>query len=369
MSVFSDNAGVVRFDDEHDVCFKVETHNHPSAIDPYGGANTGLGGVIRDALGTGLGAKPICNTDVFCVAPPDLPPEQVPAGVLHPKRVLKGVVAGVRDYGNRMGIPTVNGALAVDPGYLANPLVFCGTVGVLPRGMSEKRVVPGDLIVAIGGRTGRDGIHGATFSSVELTARERSRLRRRGPDRQRDHREDGARRDPPGPRSAALSRDHRLRRRRLQLGGRRDGGRARRRGRSRSALRSSTRDFLIPRSGSPRPRSGWCWPCRPRNGRHSRNYATAKGSRRPTWASSSTRGGSRCVTTASWSPTCRWTFCTKAGRRSSARRPGRRPSNGRCDCPLAAISQPTWSPCSRTGTCAARNGSSASMTMRSRAGR
>jgi phosphoribosylformylglycinamidine synthase subunit PurSL len=174
VSVFSDNAGVIRFDEKHDVCFKVETHNHPSAIDPYGGSNTGLGGVIRDALGTGLGAKPICNTDVFCVAPPDLEPEAVPAGVLHPKRVLKGVVAGVRDYGNRMGIPTVNGALAVDPGYLANPLVFCGTVGVLPRGMATKHVEPGDRIVAIGGRTGRDGIHGATFSSAELTAHSES---------------------------------------------------------------------------------------------------------------------------------------------------------------------------------------------------
>jgi phosphoribosylformylglycinamidine synthase len=169
VSVFADNAGVVRFDDHFDVCFKVETHNHPSAIDPYGGSNTGLGGVIRDALGTGLGAKPICNTDVFCVAPPDYPADQLPAGVLHPKRVLKGVVAGVRDYGNRMGIPTVNGALVVDPGYLANPLVFCGTVGVIPRGMSTKSVEPGDRIVAIGGRTGRDGIHGATFSSAELT--------------------------------------------------------------------------------------------------------------------------------------------------------------------------------------------------------
>jgi phosphoribosylformylglycinamidine synthase len=170
VSVFADNAGVVRFDDEFDVCFKVETHNHPSAIDPYGGANTGLGGVIRDPLGTGLGAKPICNTDVFCVAPPDWPPDLLPPGVLHPKRVLKGVVAGVRDYGNRMGIPTVNGALVVDPDYLANPLVFCGTVGVIPRGMSEKNVRPGDRIVAIGGRTGRDGIHGATFSSAELTS-------------------------------------------------------------------------------------------------------------------------------------------------------------------------------------------------------
>ncbi len=169
VSVFTDNAGVVRFDDDHDVCFKVETHNHPSAIDPYGGANTGLGGVIRDALGTGLGAKPICNTDVFCVAPPDLNPDELPTGVLHPKRVLKGVVAGVRDYGNRMGIPTVNGALAVDLGYLANPLVFCGTIGLLPRGKSQKTVEPGDRIVAIGGRTGRDGIHGATFSSIELT--------------------------------------------------------------------------------------------------------------------------------------------------------------------------------------------------------
>ena len=169
VSVFADNAGVVRFDDDFDVCFKVETHNHPSAIDPYGGANTGLGGVIRDPLGTGLGAKPICNTDVFCVAPPDFPPEALPPGVLHPKRVLKGVVAGVRDYGNRMGIPTVNGALVVDPDFLANPLVFCGTVGVIPRGMSDKHVEPGDRIVAIGGRTGRDGIHGATFSSAELT--------------------------------------------------------------------------------------------------------------------------------------------------------------------------------------------------------
>jgi len=169
VSVFTDNAGVVRFDDDHDVCFKVETHNHPSAIDPYGGANTGLGGVIRDALGTGLGAKPICNTDVFCVAPPDLSPDELPTGVLHPKRVLKGVVAGVRDYGNRMGIPTVNGALAVDAGFLANPLVFCGTIGLLPRGKSRKTVQPGDRIVAIGGRTGRDGIHGATFSSIELT--------------------------------------------------------------------------------------------------------------------------------------------------------------------------------------------------------
>jgi phosphoribosylformylglycinamidine synthase len=170
VSVFEDNAGVVRFDDKFNVCFKVETHNHPSAIEPYGGANTGIGGVIRDPLGTGLGAKPICNTDVFCFAPPDTPPESLPAGVLHPKKVMKGVVAGVRDYGNRMGIPTVNGAVCFDPRYLGNPLVFCGTVGLIPVERCHKEAMPGDLIVAVGGRTGRDGIHGATFSSIELSA-------------------------------------------------------------------------------------------------------------------------------------------------------------------------------------------------------
>ena len=170
MSVFEDNAGVVRFDDQMNVVFKVETHNHPSALEPYGGANTGIGGVIRDPLGTGLGAKPVCNTDVFCFAPPDTPLEQLPPGVLHPRRVMQGVVAGVRDYGNRMGIPTVNGAVYFDPRYLGNPLVYCGTVGVLPRDKSRKNPQAGDYIVAIGGRTGRDGIHGATFSSAELTS-------------------------------------------------------------------------------------------------------------------------------------------------------------------------------------------------------
>jgi phosphoribosylformylglycinamidine synthase len=170
VSVFEDNAGVVRFDDRHNVCFKVETHNHPSAIEPYGGANTGLGGVIRDLLGTGLGAQPICNTDVFCFAPPGVDSADVPPGVLHPRKVISGVVAGVRDYGNRMGIPTVNGAVCFDRRYLANPLVFCGTVGVIPADRCHKEAKAGDLIVALGGRTGRDGIHGATFSSAELTS-------------------------------------------------------------------------------------------------------------------------------------------------------------------------------------------------------
>jgi phosphoribosylformylglycinamidine synthase subunit PurSL len=168
ISVFRDNAGIIRFDDRYNVVFKVETHNHPSALEPYGGANTGIGGVIRDPMGTGLGAKPICNTDVFCFAPPDTPLEQIPAGVLHPRRVAKGVVSGVRDYGNRMGIPTVNGAVYFDPRYLGNPLVFCGNLGLIPRELSFKETQPGDMIVAIGGRTGRDGIHGATFSSAEL---------------------------------------------------------------------------------------------------------------------------------------------------------------------------------------------------------
>ncbi|MFH0965216.1 MAG: phosphoribosylformylglycinamidine synthase subunit PurL [Planctomycetota bacterium] len=169
LSVFKDNAGVIAFDDEHAVCFKVETHNHPSAIEPYGGAGTGTGGVIRDILGTGLGAKPILSTDVFCFGPPDLPKEKLPKGTLHPKRVMKGVVAGVRDYGNRMGIPTANGAVYFDERFVGNPLVYCGNIGILPRDKCEKGARTGDLILVVGGRTGRDGIHGATFSSGELT--------------------------------------------------------------------------------------------------------------------------------------------------------------------------------------------------------
>ena len=169
VSVFKDNAGIVKFDETDNVCMKVETHNHPSALEPYGGANTGLGGVIRDPLGTGLGAKPICNTDVFCFAPPDTPHDSLPPGTLHPKLVMRGVVSGVRDYGNRMGIPTVNGAIYFDERYLGNPLVYCGNVAMIPVDKCEKHAQPGDYIVSVGGRTGRDGIHGATFSSAELT--------------------------------------------------------------------------------------------------------------------------------------------------------------------------------------------------------
>jgi len=174
VSVFEDNAGVVRFTDDFNIAFKVETHNHPSALEPYGGANTGVGGVIRDIMGTGLGAKPVCNTDVFCFAPPETSAESLPKGVLHPRRVMRGVVEGVRDYGNRMGIPTVNGAVYFDERYLGNPLVYCGNVGLIPCDKSRKATQPGDLIVSIGGRTGRDGIHGATFSSAELTSHSES---------------------------------------------------------------------------------------------------------------------------------------------------------------------------------------------------
>ncbi|MBL8013625.1 MAG: phosphoribosylformylglycinamidine synthase subunit PurS, partial [Candidatus Omnitrophica bacterium] len=162
VSVFHDNAGVIKFDKDYNVCFKVETHNHPSALEPFGGSNTGVGGVIRDTLGTGLAAKPICNTDVFCFAPPDVTFDKLPPGTLHPKRVMKGVISGVRDYGNKMGIPTVNGAIVFDRHFIGNPLVFCGNVGLIPKGKEIKSVRKGDLIVVMGGKTGRDGIHGAT---------------------------------------------------------------------------------------------------------------------------------------------------------------------------------------------------------------
>jgi phosphoribosylformylglycinamidine synthase II len=170
LSTFKDNSGVIDFDGRYALCFKVETHNHPSAIEPYGGASTGLGGVIRDPLGTGLGSKPIANTDVFCFAPPDFPHAKLPAGVLHPRRILKGVRAGVADYGNRVGIPTLNGAILFDERYLGNPVVWCGTIGLMPKSAAQMgRQKPGDLVVVVGGRTGRDGIHGVTFASALLT--------------------------------------------------------------------------------------------------------------------------------------------------------------------------------------------------------
>ncbi|MFZ5920820.1 MAG: phosphoribosylformylglycinamidine synthase subunit PurL [Chloroflexota bacterium] len=167
-SAFVDNAGIIEFDDEFEVSFKVETHNHPSAIEPFGGANTGVGGVIRDVLG--VSAKPIAATDVLCFGPQDLDPDSLPEGVLHPRRIQSGVVAGVQDYGNKIGIPTVNGAILYDEGYTANPLVFCGCVGIAPKGRHRKNPQPGDSVIILGGRTGRDGLRGATFSSMTMDA-------------------------------------------------------------------------------------------------------------------------------------------------------------------------------------------------------
>ena len=168
VSAFSDNAGVIRFTDRQDIAFKVETHNHPSAIEPFGGANTGVGGVIRDVLG--VSAQPIACTDVLCFGPPDTNGETLPTGILAPRRVADGVVNGVRDYGNKMGIPTVNGAVLYHTGYIYNPLVFCGCLGLLPHGSHPREAQSGDHVVVLGGRTGRDGIHGATFSSGEMSS-------------------------------------------------------------------------------------------------------------------------------------------------------------------------------------------------------
>jgi phosphoribosylformylglycinamidine synthase subunit PurSL len=171
LSSFVDNSGVIAFFDGYAICGKVETHNSPSAIEPYGGAMTGSGGVFRDIMGTGHGAKVIVSTDMFCFAPPDLPAEELPPGCLPPRYLLRKVVAGVRDYGNRMGIPTNNGSVHFHPDFRAKPSVIVGSYGVLPADRCQKGVPqPGDLIIVVGGRTGRDGIHGATFSSGEMTA-------------------------------------------------------------------------------------------------------------------------------------------------------------------------------------------------------
>ena len=172
LSVFSDNAGIIRFNDDWNLVFKVETHNSPSALDPYGGALTGIVGVNRDPFGCGKGAKLIFNTDVFCFAPPDYD-RPLPKRILHPRRIYEGVREGVEHGGNKSGIPTVNGCLVFDERYLGKPLVYCGTGGIMPARINgepthTKEILPGDLVVMTGGRIGKDGIHGATFSSEEL---------------------------------------------------------------------------------------------------------------------------------------------------------------------------------------------------------
>ena len=215
VSVFKDNAGIVKFDDQYNVVFKVETHNHPSALEPYGGANTGIGGVIRDPLGTGLGAKPVANTDIFCFAPPDTPADELPPGVLHPRRVMKGVVAGVRDYGNRIGIPTVNGAIYFDPRYLGNPLVLLRQRGSVAGRQIEQRAEARRLDCGHW-RPHRSRWHSRRHVQFgRAYQRKRIALRRRGANRQRHYRKNGARCRARSPRSRLVQRHYRLRCRRI----------------------------------------------------------------------------------------------------------------------------------------------------------
>ncbi len=170
VSAFVDNSGVMQFYDGYAICGKGETHNSPSAIEPYGGAMTGVGGVFRDIVGTGHGAKPIASTDIFCFAPVDLDEKELPVGSLPPLYLLKNVVKGVKDYGNRMGIPTNNGSVHFHKDFRAKPTILVGSYGILPIKKAQKgKPKTGDIIIAIGGKTGRDGIHGATFSSAEMT--------------------------------------------------------------------------------------------------------------------------------------------------------------------------------------------------------
>ena len=169
VSAFDGNAGIVRFGSMRPLAVKVETHNHPSAVEPFGGANTGVGGVVRDVLAAP--ARPVALTDVLCFGMRDTAPEGLPHGVLHPAVIEEGVIAGVADYGNKIGVPTVAGAVLYDPGYTGNPLVFCGCIGEVMAGqpsIGAPRV--GDRVVVIGGATGRDGIKGATFSSMTMDA-------------------------------------------------------------------------------------------------------------------------------------------------------------------------------------------------------
>ncbi len=173
VSVFKDNAGVIRFDRGHYLSFKVETHNSPSALDPYGGAITGIVGCDRDPAGTGLGSRIIAHTDVLCFGDPGMQGELGPR-MMHPKRIMAGVIKGIEDGGNKCGIPTVNGGIIFDDSYRGKPLVFCGSVGIMParikgRDTAEKEARPGDAVVMVGGKIGKDGIHGATFSSEEIS--------------------------------------------------------------------------------------------------------------------------------------------------------------------------------------------------------
>ncbi len=165
-SAFVDNAGILDFEDGWEVAIKAETHNHPSALEPFGGSNTGVGGVVRDILG--VSAKPIAVTDILCFGDQDIDPQDLPTGVLHPARVREGVIAGVGDYGNKIGVPNIAGAVVHDRSYTTTPLVFAGCLGLLPAGSNPTNAQPGDSIVVFGGAVGRDGVGGATFSSQTM---------------------------------------------------------------------------------------------------------------------------------------------------------------------------------------------------------
>ena len=227
-SAFVGNAGIVSFAEGTTIALKAETHNHPSAVEPFGGANTGVGGVIRDVLGAAH--RPIAVTDILCFGPPDLPVADLPDGALHPRRIREGVIDGVADYGNKIGLPTVAGAVLYDPAYTTNPLVFCGCIGVAADRPLPDGPFPGDRVVVLGGRTGRDGIRGATFSSATMDATTGevagASVQIGDPVTEKLLIDVLDRRRPP------LDGDHRLRRRRAVVGGRRDGRAHRRRRRA-----------------------------------------------------------------------------------------------------------------------------------------
>jgi phosphoribosylformylglycinamidine synthase II len=163
------DAGVMEFDKDHAYALRIESHNHPSAVEPYGGAATGIGGIIRDVLC--MGAQPIALVDPLFFGPLDYPFQKLPHGIKHPMYLFGGIVAGIRDYGNRVGLPTVSGGVWFDESYVGNCLVNVGCIGIVEKKNIRRNAVrgPGDMLVLVGGRTGRDGIHGVTFASAVLT--------------------------------------------------------------------------------------------------------------------------------------------------------------------------------------------------------
>jgi len=168
VSSFVGNAGIISFTPGRTLAVKCETHNHPSAIEPFGGANTGVGGVIRDIMGAQH--TPIACTNILCFGPPDTDTLTLPEGVFPPRRTRDGVIDGIADYGNKIGLPTVAGAVLYDSGYTANPLVYAGCIGTSNSYIDQVVPQPRDRIVVLGGRTGRDGLRGATFSSMTMDA-------------------------------------------------------------------------------------------------------------------------------------------------------------------------------------------------------